>query len=68
MHDWIGKYKQEDELKGFKWRSGKCPETNGIWMWSEIFKYESPKGDKMAIIVLDTQGIFDNKCTLKDCI
>lgn len=35
-------------------------------MWSEIFLHES-RGEKMAIILLDTQGVFDNKTSSKDC-
>lgn len=37
-------------------------------MWPEIFTHEFSNGDKVAIILLDTQGIFDDESSLKDCI
>lgn len=36
-------------------------------MWSEIFTHDFPNGDKIAIIVLDTQGIFDHNSDIRDC-
>lgn len=36
-------------------------------MWSEIFTHDFPNGDKVAIIVLDTQGIFDHNSDIRDC-
>lgn len=36
-------------------------------MWSEIFTHDFDGGDKVAIILLDTQGIFDDESTIKDC-
>lgn len=53
---------------GFEWRGGKKPETMGILMWSEIFTHVQPNGDKLAIILLDTQGLFDDESSLKHCI
>lgn len=35
-------------------------------MWSEIFLHEI-RDEKIAIILLDTQGVFDNKTSSKDC-
>lgn len=54
-------------MHGFKSRGGRRPETTGIWMWSEIFTHDFDGGQKMAIILLDTQGIFDNRSSTKDC-
>lgn len=54
--------------QGFEWRSGTKPQTNGIWIWSEIFTHNLENGDKLAIIVMDTQGIFDHTKNMKDCI
>lgn len=67
MSDWIGKGKNNGELHGFKSRGGRKPETTGIWMWSEIFTHDFENGEKVAIILLDTQGIFDNRSSMKYC-
>lgn len=63
IRNWMG----ENVQQGFKWRGGKNPETNGIWIWSEIFTHNCGNGDKIAIILMDTQGIFDHKSSSKDC-
>lgn len=36
-------------------------------MWSDIFTHDRPNGEKLAIILLDTQGTFDSQSTVKDC-
>lgn len=64
VSNWLG-----DSVKqGFKWRCGINPETNGMWIWSEIFTHDFENGDKVAIILLDTQGIFDHTSSMKDCV
>ena len=62
---WIG---DEDEpLKGFSWRSGSDRDTTGIVMWNDIFLHTVEKtGDKIAIVVMDTQGLFDNQSSPMD--
>lgn len=69
MSDWIGEHKTgETEMGGFEFRGGQMPATLGIWMWSEIFTHDNPiDGRRIAIILLDTQGIFDHESTMKDC-
>lgn len=54
-------------LDGFKSRSGRERETTGIWIWSEIFTHDFENGDKVAIILMDTQGIFDSRSSVQDC-
>lgn len=54
-------------MAGFKWRRGRERETLGIWMWSEVFTHDYENGDKVAIILLDTQGCFDDKSSARDC-
>lgn len=56
----------DEPLEGFSWRGGSERDTTGILMWSEIFLYEKNK-DKLAIILLDTQGAFDSQSTVRDC-
>jgi atlastin len=63
--DWLGK--EDEKLVGFTWRGGSERETIGIYMWSDIFTYDFPNDDKVAIILLDTQGTFDSQSTVKDC-
>lgn len=36
-------------------------------MWSDLFLHDFPNGDKVAIILLDTQGAFDSQSTVRDC-
>ncbi|KAL5273094.1 ATL2 family protein [Megaselia abdita] len=62
--DWLGG--EDEPLEGFSWRGGSERDTTGILMWSEIFLYEKNK-DKLAIILLDTQGAFDSQSTVRDC-
>lgn len=64
--DWMGENSNANELTGFKWRGGRKPETTGIWMWSEIYTHDFENGEKVAIVLLDTQGIFDNRNSVKD--
>jgi atlastin len=55
--DWIGS--GTDALKGFSWRSGSTRDTTGITFWSDVFLYDPPHGNPMAILLVDTQGLFD---------
>jgi atlastin len=57
---------ENEPLKGFSWRGGSNRDTNGILMWSEVFFHDT-KNEKLAIILLDTQGTFDRQSTVKDC-
>lgn len=52
---------------GFRWKSGQERQTTGIWIWSEVFTHDFKNGDKVAIILMDTQGIFDDKSSVKEC-
>ena len=53
----------DEPLRGFSWRSGTYRETTGIVFWSDVFLYDNPNGEKLAILVVDTQGLFDNQTT-----
>lgn len=64
-NDWLGD--ENERLSGFSWRGGSERDTTGILMWSEIFLHDYPNGEKVAIILLDTQGTFDTQSTVKDC-
>lgn len=63
----MGENGTSDEILGFKWQNGRQSETRGIWMWSDVFTHDYENGDKIAIILLDTQGIFDRQISIRDC-
>ncbi|KAG5668473.1 hypothetical protein PVAND_016412 [Polypedilum vanderplanki] len=58
---------EDEALLGFSWRSGSTRDTTGIIMWNDVFLHEVPTtGEKLAIIVMDTQGLFDNETSPMD--
>ena len=63
--DWMGD--ENEPLKGFSWRSGSDRDTTGIIMWSDVFLHTVPATEeKIAIIVLHTQGLVDNETFTSD--
>jgi atlastin len=52
--------------RSFQWRGGQKRQTTGIWMWSEPFirATSTTNGEKIAILLMDTQGMFDNETTM----
>jgi hypothetical protein len=56
--EWIGE--PDEPLKGFSWKPGVVRNTTGIVFWSDIFLYDSPGDEKYAILLIDTQGLFDH--------
>lgn len=52
---------KRDPLIGFQWKSSTERVTNGILMWSDIFIYDTQEGEKLAIVLIDTQGLFDQR-------
>ncbi|XP_066595356.1 atlastin isoform X1 [Prorops nasuta] len=63
--DWIGT--EHEPLSGFSWRGGSERDTTGILMWSKVFPGTLPNGEKVAVILMDTQGAFDSQSTVRDC-
>jgi len=57
----------ESTLAGFSWRNGESPDTIGILVWSHPFILKSRNGEETVILLVDTQGSFDNSSTFKDC-
>lgn len=41
--------------------------TSGIHIWSEIFTHDYEDGRKVAILLVDTQGTFDSRTSMRDC-
>lgn len=46
---------------GFDWRSGAKRNTTGIWMWNRPHLLAE---QKLAVLLMDTQGMFDNETTM----
>uniref|UniRef100_A0A4W4GXD7 GB1/RHD3-type G domain-containing protein n=1 Tax=Electrophorus electricus TaxID=8005 RepID=A0A4W4GXD7_ELEEL len=63
--DWLGQ--EHEPLTGFSWRGGSEPETTGIQLWSEVFIVKKSNGKEVAVLLMDTQGAFDDQSTVKDC-
>lgn len=56
-----------EPLSGFSWRPGTIRETIGIDIWSDVFLHTMDKtGEKIAIFLMDTQGLFDKESTPTD--
>jgi atlastin len=56
----------QGERTGFKWRSGNDRCTTGIWFWSRPFLVRRPGGGgPLAVLLMDTQGMFDNQTSQK---
>ncbi|VVD01466.1 unnamed protein product, partial [Leptidea sinapis] len=62
--DWLGS--EDEPLRGFSWRGGSERDTTGLLLWSQPFQAILPNGEKVAILLMDTQGTFDDKSTVKD--
>jgi len=48
----------------FEWRGGQERMTTGIMMWSEPFFRKAIGGEKIAVLLVDTQGMFDNETNM----
>ncbi|CEF71458.1 Atlastin [Strongyloides ratti] len=53
----------ETQVNGFHWKTGAKRDTVGIWMWGEPIMIEAINGEKYAVVLMDTQGTFDNIST-----
>ena len=50
---------KEGPRAGFKWRAGNKRMTVGMWLWSEPFVRRLKSGEEVAVLLMDTQGLFD---------
>ena len=57
-------FDEKESSNGFSWKSGTERNTLGIWFWSVPFirKLKST-GESVAVLLVDTQGIFDSRLT-----
>ncbi|XP_070497769.1 atlastin-like [Chironomus tepperi] len=63
--NWMGD--SNEPLTGFSWQAGSSRNTIGIVFWSDVFLHTIDiSGEKIAIFVMDTQGLFDNESTFVD--
>lgn len=62
---WLGA--EDEPLSGFSWRGGSERDTTGILMWSKVYPTTLANGEKIAVILMDTQGAFDSQSTVRDC-
>eukprot|EP00045_Choanoeca_perplexa_P006871 m.59916 g.59916 ORF g.59916 m.59916 type:complete len:604 (-) comp13827_c0_seq1:62-1873(-) len=50
----------------FHWKHGIDRDTTGIWLWNRPFIRTLPSGQQVAVLLVDTQGTFDNKATMNE--
>lgn len=62
--NWLGD--ETEPLRGFDWKAGTNRITTGLLFWSDVFLYEDSRGEKYAIYLMDTQGLFDHKSSSTD--
>ncbi|KAI6189020.1 Guanylate-binding protein [Aphelenchoides besseyi] len=62
--DWL---EREPTLQGFSWRGGSERDTNGILFWSKPYLVKNKQGEELVVLLMDTQGAFDQQSTVKDC-
>ncbi|XP_044264936.1 atlastin-like [Tribolium madens] len=64
--DWLDPI-HGSHLSGFSWEHGSSAHTNGILMWPEVFTIHKPSSnEEIAVILLDTQGAYDNETTTQN--
>ena len=51
---------------GFPWKGGMNRYTSGVHLWTDPFIVKNSLGEEMAIYLMDTQGTFDHKTTVKE--
>ena len=60
--DWMGwNDATATPLDGFKWGNGYEVLTKGIWIWSEPITCKNSRGQEFEVLLMDTQGVFDEK-------
>lgn len=62
---WFERVQTLNQHEGsFDWRGGKERNTTGMWMWSDPYFLPGPSGDEVAVLLVDTQGMFDHETTV----
>lgn len=55
--------KSDNGSDGFAWRPGKDKCTQGIWLWSTPFVFTGKDGRRIGVLLMDTQGAWDDTMT-----
>jgi len=58
----------DKELDGFTFERQREPVTDGIEVWGEVFETEHSHLGKVAVLIMDTQGIFSMGCDLAESV
>ncbi|KAL1475049.1 hypothetical protein MTO96_037573, partial [Rhipicephalus appendiculatus] len=53
-----------EPLEGFGWKHGRERQTSGIRLWSEVFLVSTSDDQEVAVVFMDTQGLFDSESTV----
>ncbi|XP_035704217.1 uncharacterized protein LOC110845285 isoform X2 [Folsomia candida] len=53
-------------LSGFHFKNGTERDTVGLWLWSKPFIITKSDNTKIAVMLMDTQGVFDSYTTERD--
>jgi atlastin len=56
----------DEPLTVFSWKPGVTRDTSGIVFWSDVFLQTTESGEKMAIFLVDSQGLFDTQMSPAD--
>uniref|UniRef100_T1JZM7 GB1/RHD3-type G domain-containing protein n=1 Tax=Tetranychus urticae TaxID=32264 RepID=T1JZM7_TETUR len=65
QEDWLGD--PNEPLQGFLWTQGAESCTTGIVLWPEPLIVTRKDGTKIAVILMDTQGLFVDATEQEDC-
>jgi len=60
------KSQASDISGGFPWKGGMSRYTSGVHLWTDPFIIKNSIGEEMAVFLMDTQGTFDHKTTVKE--
>ncbi|OQR66810.1 hypothetical protein BIW11_02296, partial [Tropilaelaps mercedesae] len=51
--------KSDDTVTGFPWKHSRKGVTHGVLIWPELFELQLPNREKVAVVLIDTQGLYD---------
>lgn len=63
--EWYERVQTLNQHEGsFDWRGGTARNTTGMWMWSDPYFLPRSSGEDVAVLLVDTQGMFDHETTV----